>query len=70
MSEPVTTPVIISKYFLKNVLPLLGNVIKPVLSPSKLFPSRNLSYPSYKYLFLNSSYFSKSLLKNNEVISL
>ena len=56
ISDPVGTPVINSKYFLRNVLPDLGNVWNIVLSPFMSCPSKNLTTLSSKNYFLYFSY--------------
>jgi hypothetical protein len=67
ISDPVGTPVINSKYFLRNVLPDLANVWYIVLSPFISFPSKNLTTLSLKNYFL---YFSYELWSDEISISL
>ena len=47
-SEPVVTPVMISRYFLKNVLPDLGYVMYATLSPGIDIPSKKVGTPEDK----------------------
>lgn len=67
MSEPVEIPVIVSKYFLRKVLPDLGNDVYETLNPSWGF--KNLDYLPMNLGF-SFSYLSRSLLKKNAFISL